>query len=237
MRLIVRRLNSPLIASKASAIATSGMRKPRSAINDGSGSCENVRRRRKRNGLSPIVARIERIAAYAAAIAVRNTKASRMRIRALDRWSAVSLATTAPSPVQGEPLRPPRQLLSGIARLLEIAGVDLVEARRGKVDADQLDLRGEAPGDLGPQIALAIDPVALAVRPLAERLHLVEMVRRQKDRGPVGFEPADHLEEFLRRMRVERGRRLVEDRHARALHQDLGEPQALAHALRKRADP
>src|SRR5258708_19370170 len=94
-----------------------------------------------------------------------------MRIRALDRWSAVSLATTAPSPVQGEPNRPPRQLLSGIARLLEIAGVDLVEARRGKVDADQLDLRGEAPGDLGAQIALAIDPVALAVLAGAEELH------------------------------------------------------------------
>src|SRR5258708_31880200 len=99
-----------------------------------------------------------------------------MRIRALDRWSAVSLATTAPSPVQGDPSllpvgRPPRQLLSGIARLLEIAGVDLVEARRGKVDADQLDLRGEAPGDLRAHIALAIDPVALAVLAGAEELH------------------------------------------------------------------
>src|SRR5439155_13186317 len=162
MRLIVRRLNSPLIASKASAIATSGMRKPRSAINDGSGSWENVRRRRNRNGLSPIVARIERIAAYAAAIAVRNTSASRMRIRALDRWSAVSLATTAASPVQGDPILPRgRGLLRSIARLLEIAGVDLVEAGRGKMEADQLDLGGKVPRDPGPQIARAIDPVAL----------------------------------------------------------------------------
>src|SRR5258708_22161149 len=148
MRLMVRRLNSPLTASKARAIATSGIRKPSSAMNDGSGSCARVSSRKNRNGLSPIVWRIERIAAEAAAIAVRNTSASRMRMRALDRWSAVSLATTAPSPVQGEPNLPPRQLLSGIARLLEIAGVDLVEARRGKADADQLDLRGEAPGDL-----------------------------------------------------------------------------------------
>src|SRR6266852_8860145 len=141
MRLIVRRLNSPLIASKASAIATSGMRKPKSAINDGSGSCEKVRRRKNRNGLSPIVARIERIAAYAAAIAVRNTSASRMRIRALDRWSAVSLAITAPSPVHGEPRRrplgaPPGRLLGSMARLLEIAVVDFVEAGRGEVDAE-----------------------------------------------------------------------------------------------------
>src|SRR5579863_557083 len=95
-----------------------------------------------------------------------------MRIRALDRWSAVSLATTAPSPVQGDPRRaPPGRLLRDIARLLEIAGVDLVEARRGKVEAEEIDLGGEAARDLGAQIALAIDPVALAVRPVAERLH------------------------------------------------------------------
>src|SRR5579863_5678690 len=95
-----------------------------------------------------------------------------MRMRTLDRWSAVSLAMTAPSPVHGEPLRPPSgRLLGGMARLVEIAVVDLVEARRGKVDAEQLDLGGEMPGDLGAQIALAIDPVALVVRPGAERLH------------------------------------------------------------------
>src|SRR5436305_9462793 len=144
MRLSVRRLNSPFTASKASAIATSGIKKPSKAINEGRGSCAKVNNRRNRNGLSPIVARIARIAAYAAAIAVRNTSASRMRIRALDRWSAVSLATTAPSPVHGDPVLPPgRGLLRSIARLLEIAGVDLVEAGRGKVEADQLDLGGE----------------------------------------------------------------------------------------------
>ena len=32
------------------------------------------------------------------------------------------------------------------------------------------------------------------------------------------------------------GRRLVEDGDLRALHQDLGKPQPLAHAARKRAD-
>ena len=97
--------------------------------------------------------------------------AGEMRILALDRWSAVSLATTAPSPVQGEPSRPP-PLLRSIARLLEIAGVDLVEARRGKVDADQLGFRGEQTGDLGPHVALAGDPVALAVGCRVESLHL-----------------------------------------------------------------
>src|SRR5439155_25437717 len=93
-------------------------------------------------------------------------------MRALDRWSAVSLATTAPSPVHGEPARRPSgRLASAIARLLEIAGIDLVEARRGKVDADQLGVRSEQAGDLGAQIALTIDPVAPRVGRGAERLH------------------------------------------------------------------
>jgi len=52
-----------LIASKPIAIATSGIRNPSNAINDGSGSCAIVSSRRKRNGLSPILARIDRIAA------------------------------------------------------------------------------------------------------------------------------------------------------------------------------
>src|SRR5216683_1983486 len=99
-----------------------------------------------------------------------------MRMRALDRWSAVSLAMTAPSPVHGEPRRrplgaPPGCLLGSIARLLEIAVVDFVEAGRGEVDAEQLDLLGERPGDVGAQVALAIDPVALATLPRIERLH------------------------------------------------------------------
>src|SRR5947207_748101 len=79
------------------------------------------------------------------------------------KWSAVSLAMTVPTPVQGEPRRP----LSGIAHLLEITGVDLVEAGGGKADAEQLGLDGKVAGDLGTQIALTIDTVE--VRP--ERLH------------------------------------------------------------------
>src|SRR5205809_6038730 len=93
-------------------------------------------------------------------MAVRKTSASRIRMRALERWSAVSLAITVPSPVQGEPRRRPAgRLLSGIARVLEIAIVDFVEARRGETDADELDLRGEASGNFGAQIALAVRPI------------------------------------------------------------------------------
>src|SRR5665213_756379 len=102
-----------------------------------------------------------------------------MYIRALDRWSAVSLATTAPSPVQGEPRR---VLVRGIARLLEVAVVDLVEAWRGKADAGQLGRLGEAAGDLGPQIALAVD----AVKVEAEGLHPHHAVDGGKLCGDIG---------------------------------------------------
>src|SRR5882762_10523208 len=108
--------------------------------------------------------------------ATRNTSASITTIRGPLRWSAVSLATTVPSPVQGEPRRrlpgdSPGRLLSGIAGILEIAVVDLGEARRGELNTGQLDHRGELAGDLGAQVALAIDPVALVVLLGAERLH------------------------------------------------------------------
>src|SRR5579872_4558599 len=100
-----------------------------------------------------------------------------IRIRTLARWSAVSLAMTTPRPVQGEP----RRSLSGIARLLEIAVVDLVETWRGKPDAEQLDLGGKAAGDLGAQIALAVG----AVEVRAERLH--------PDYARHGAQPGGHI--------------------------------------------
>ena len=67
---------------------------------------------------------------------------------------------------------------------------------------------------------------------VAHALHLVEMVRGQQHRGAVGLEVANHVEEFRRRMRIERGGRLVEHGDARPLHQDFGEAEPLAHALR-----
>src|SRR5947207_6670305 len=104
--------------------------------------------------------------------ATRNTSASITTIRGPLRWSAVSLATTVPSPVQGEPRRrppgnSPGRLLSGIAGILEIAVVDFGEARRGELNAGQLNDRSELAGDLGTQIALAIDPITVGT----ERLH------------------------------------------------------------------
>src|SRR6266851_7214711 len=170
MRLIVRWLNSALIASKPSAIAITGITSPIMKANEtGIGSGAMVNRLRKRNGLSPIVSRIAVVDNHATKRATRNTKASMTTMRMPPRWSAVSLAMTVPSPVHGDPSRcpPGRRLLSGIAGLLEIAVVDLGEARCGKADAEELRVGGEQPGDIGAQVALAIDAVEVG----AERLH------------------------------------------------------------------
>src|SRR6202040_1156149 len=51
-----------------------------------------------------------------------------MRMRQLDRWSDSSLRITAPRPCQGEPSR--RMPRSFIRQVLEIAGVDHLEARQ-----------------------------------------------------------------------------------------------------------
>jgi hypothetical protein len=48
MRLMVRRLNSPFTASKPSAIASSGNRKPSIEAKEGSGACATASRARNR---------------------------------------------------------------------------------------------------------------------------------------------------------------------------------------------
>src|SRR5260370_28773200 len=109
-----------------------------------------------------------------------------MRMRALDRWSAVSLATTAPIPVHGEPRRrPSARLLSGMAGLLEITVVDFVEARCGEMDADQFDFRGEAARDLRPPSPPGNHPPAVA----PARLPPHHAAPRRAARGAVARPP------------------------------------------------
>src|SRR4029077_19958057 len=119
---------------------------------NGIGSGAIVSRRRNRNGLWPIDSRIVVVENQANTRAIRKTSASITTIRTPLNWSAASLARTIPTPVKGEPLR-------RMAHLVEIAGIDLVEARFGKADSGQLGRRSEEPGDFRPQITLAIDPV------------------------------------------------------------------------------
>src|SRR5215472_7813460 len=153
IRLKVRWLNSAFTASKPNAIAMTGATNPTVSMNEnGIGSGAIVSRRRNRNGLWPIDSRIVVVENQASTRAMRKTNASMTTIRTPLSWSAASLARTIPAPVKGEPLR-------RTAHLVEIAGIDLVEARLGEANAGQLGGRSEQSGDLGPQIAFAIDPI------------------------------------------------------------------------------
>src|ERR1700704_2150918 len=73
--------------------------------------------------------------------------------------------------------------------------------------------------------------------PVAHALHPLEQMRGEQNADAAVLELADDLEQLDRRLRVEARGRLVEDRNLRVLHQDLGEPGALAHAAREGLSP
>ena len=140
MRLKVRWLNSALIASKPSAIAMIGATSPTMSMNEnGIGSGAIVSRRRNRNGLSPIVSRIAVVENQASDD--RDQKNQRLDDHHPGAAQLVRrlLGEDDPVPVKGEPLR-------RMPDLVEIAGIDLVEARLGETDADQLDMTEQAAG-------------------------------------------------------------------------------------------
>src|SRR5262249_34341613 len=70
---------------------------------------------------------------------------------------------------------------------------------------------------------------------VADRLYPLEQMRRQQHAYAAVLEIADHVEQLGRGLRVEARRRFVEYRDLGVLHQDLGQPQSLAHAARKGA--
>src|SRR5271166_3906523 len=109
-----------------------GVTSPTVSMNEnGIGSGAIVSRRRNKNGLCPIDSRIAAVENQARTSAIRNTSASITTIRMPLSWSAASLARTIPMPVKGEPLR-------RMGQLVEVTGVDFVEARLGKANAGQL---------------------------------------------------------------------------------------------------
>src|SRR5439155_7902503 len=199
-------------------MAMTGATSPTVSMNEnGIGSGAIVSRRRNRNGLWPIDSRIVVVENQANTRAIRKTSASMTTIRTPLSWSAASLARTIPAPAKGEPLR-------RTAHLVEIAGIDLVEARLGKADAGQLGRWSEQPGDLGPQIAFAIDPIELrpeylhpyharhAGEPIADAgaadLHIDNMAAAENPLCEIGYAAR------------QRDPALVEQRHpvAHALH-------------------
>ena len=86
-------------------MAISGTRKPKKSTNEGKGFLAVVNSLRKRNSLPLARTLPEDTAAYTVPMAVSAMSTSRMCMRTLVRWSAISLVTTAHRPVQGEPSR------------------------------------------------------------------------------------------------------------------------------------
>src|SRR4029077_10632000 len=110
-----------------------GVTNPTVSMNEnGIGSGAIVSRRRNRNGLCPMDSRIAVVENQARTRAIRKTSASITTVRMPLSWSAASLARTMPVPVKGDPLR-------GIAHLVEIAGVDLVETGFSEANAGELE--------------------------------------------------------------------------------------------------
>src|SRR6202522_1568291 len=71
---------------------------------------------------------------------------------------------------------------------------------------------------------------------IAHALHALEQMRGQQHRNTFGFEAADDGQQFGGRVRIEPRCRLVENGDLRALHEDFGKPEALAHAAGEGAD-
>ena len=63
-----------------------------------------------------------------------------------------------------------------------------------------------------------------------------QQMRRQQHAHAAMLEVADDVEQLDGHLRIKTGGRLVEDRNLGILHQDLGEPEPLAHAAGERSN-
>ena len=66
--------------------------------------------------------------------------------------------------------------------------------------------------------------------PLGELVGLVEVLRAEQDRGPLGDERADDVPDLVARARVEPGRRLVEEHQLRRDDEARGDVEPAPHA-------
>src|SRR5205807_8873399 len=142
---------------KPSPIAISGMMKLRAAVKEiptCSGSSVKMRRKRYELGSTTWRRVCSDVATGKAPKAMTNSISTIMR--ALLRWSANSLTNTGPMPVNGEPSRRlERAALGGMARLLEIACVDFLEAGLQLGEPGQRAAgTDDAPRHLGPHVAV-----------------------------------------------------------------------------------
>ena len=76
---------------------------------------------------------------------------------------------------------------------------------------------------------------ALNQRDAVAAVGFVHVRRRDEDRQPAAFEPAEQIPELAARHRVDAGRRLVEKQDLGTMHERAAERELLLHAARQRA--
>src|SRR5262245_462499 len=159
MRDSVRRLCSPLTASKPSPIATRGTRND-SRPTSGKGVLR-VNSRRNRNGSSAVLSLIGAMPRLTTTMALAVTRPISTTTRMLLKWSAISFSVTTPKPCKAEPSR--CMALSFVG--LEVTGVDRLQARL----LDRKPEQATATADhrrcrLRPHVVVGCEPPAVRAR-------------------------------------------------------------------------
>ena len=127
----------------------------------------------------------------------------------------------------GEPLDPLGEAVElAVERLLDAGREAQLGDLARRVALDQLARRA-----LGDDLRLVHDD-----EPVAELLGLVHVVGRQDERHAALLEPVEAVPEQVAGLRVEAGRRLVEQQQVRLVDQRPGDRQAPLHAARQRLD-
>ena len=79
-------------------------------------------------------------------------------------------------------------------------------------------------------------PVVHDDEPVAQLLGLVHVVRREDERHALPLQAVEPLPDDVPRLRVEAGRRLVEQQHLRLVDERARDREAALHAARQRLD-
>ncbi len=125
----------------------------------------------------------------------------------------------------------------GVFRQVPGASRKLGGGQRGRqAEADhragQITAAQRVRGQLLDQVTVAHHP-----DPVGQPLYLVEVMRGEQDGGPGLAQPGDHLPGIPPGVRVEAGRRLVEEQQLRVADQGKGEVQPAQLAAGQGADP
>ena len=134
--------------------------------------------------------------------------------------------------------------LLGLEAEAVLADGGVLDSRLGERDLQRTRVVGGAQPVAGSALAAQVGERALVDDapgvddrdPVAQLLHLGQLVAGEQHRDPFVGETADQRAHVAHPGRVEAGRGLVEDQQARAAQQRGGDPEPLAHAVRVAAD-